>query len=113
MPRIPYLPKDLAEPADVVTAVRKRRGGVLSELDRMLLHSPAFALGWNSHLGAVRTGLTLNGRLRELAKTIHNVCAVAARVANSASTAGANRRRAANITDSSRIRNVGFRVYEV
>lgn len=72
MPRIPYLPKDLSQPADIVSAVRKRRGGELSELDRMLLHSPAFALGWNSHLGAVRTGLTLNGRLRELA-----ICAIA------------------------------------
>ena len=72
MPRIPYQPKDLAQPADIVTAIRKRRGGELSELDRMLLHSPAFAQGWNSHLGAVRTGLTLHGRLRELA-----ICAIA------------------------------------
>ena len=72
MPRIPYQPKDLVEPADVVSAVRARRGGQLSELDRMLLHSPAFTLGWNSHLGATRTGLTVNGRLRELA-----ICAIA------------------------------------
>lgn len=73
MPRIPYLPADLAEPADVVAAVRARRGGGLLNLDRMLLHSPSFTKGWNAHLGAVRRELTLEPRLRELA-----ICAVAA-----------------------------------
>ncbi|MEY3477443.1 MAG: hypothetical protein RLY65_1843, partial [Pseudomonadota bacterium] len=29
MPHIPYLPEDLKEPADVVDAIRKRRGGEL------------------------------------------------------------------------------------
>ena len=72
MPRIPYKPEDLAEPADIVSAIRARRNGHLHELDRMLLHSPPFAQGWNAHLGAVRTGLTVNGRLRELA-----ICAIA------------------------------------
>lgn len=73
MPRIPYLPADLAEPADIVAAVRARRGGRLLNLDRMLLHSPSFTRGWNAHLGAVRRELTLEPRLRELA-----ICAVAA-----------------------------------
>jgi alkylhydroperoxidase family enzyme len=36
-------------------------------LDRMLLHSPAFARGWNAFLGEVRTGLELSPKLRELA----------------------------------------------
>lgn len=72
MPRIPYKPENLAEPAAIVSAIRTRRGGHLHELDRMLLHSPPFAQGWNAHLGAVRNGLTLNGRLRELA-----ICAIA------------------------------------
>lgn len=39
----------------------------------MLLHSPPFALGWNTLLGAVRSQLTLSPRLRELA-----ICAVGA-----------------------------------
>jgi alkylhydroperoxidase family enzyme len=67
MPRIPYLPIDLAEPADLVSAMRVRRGGQLSHLDRLLLHSPALASGWNSFLGAVRTKLALSPKLRELA----------------------------------------------
>src|SRR5512134_3120222 len=72
MPRIPYLPADLAEPADIVAAVRARRGGRLLNLDRMLLHSPPLARGWNVLLGAVRRELELAPRLRELA-----MCAVA------------------------------------
>ncbi|MFZ9525894.1 MAG: carboxymuconolactone decarboxylase family protein, partial [Burkholderiaceae bacterium] len=72
MPHIPYLPEDLKEPADVVDAIRKRRGGELLHLDRMLLHSPAFARGWNVFLGAVRTELSLSPKLREL-----SMCTVA------------------------------------
>ena len=66
MARIPYVPKDLAEPADLVAAIRERRGGQLLELDRMLLHSPALARGWNVFLRAARTELTLDPKLREL-----------------------------------------------
>ncbi|MBU6441488.1 MAG: carboxymuconolactone decarboxylase family protein [Betaproteobacteria bacterium] len=72
MPRIPYLPADLADPAELVAAIRRRRGGDLLKLDRMLLYSPEFAAGWNALLGAVRTRLRLDPRLRELA-----ICAVA------------------------------------
>jgi alkylhydroperoxidase family enzyme len=67
MPRIPYVPTDIAEPADVVNAIRARRGGGLMLLDRQLLHSPALAAGWNTFLGAIRTQLSLPPRLRELA----------------------------------------------
>ncbi|HVL75785.1 MAG TPA: carboxymuconolactone decarboxylase family protein [Noviherbaspirillum sp.] len=70
MPRIPYQPLDLSEPAALVDAIRKRRGGTLLNLDRMLLHSPAFASGWNGFLGAVRTGLALSPKLRELAMCV-------------------------------------------
>lgn len=70
MPRIPYVAADLSEPADVVAAIRARRGGALLELDRMLLHSPAFAGGWNTFLGSVRTGLTLDPKLREIAMCV-------------------------------------------
>jgi alkylhydroperoxidase family enzyme len=77
VPRIPYLPDADCGPAELVEAIRARRGGRLIELDRMLLHAPAFARGWNALLRAVRTELELPPRLRELA-----ICAVA--VANSA-----------------------------
>ena len=72
MPRIPYVPADLSEPAELVQAIRRRRGGELLNLDRMLLHSPQLAAGWNAMLGAVRQRLQLDARLRELA-----ICAVA------------------------------------
>lgn len=72
MARLPYLPADLAEPAELVAAIRKRRGGALIALDRLLLHSPPVARGWNALLGAVRTEMSLSPRLRELA-----MCAVA------------------------------------
>src|SRR2546421_8112217 len=53
--------------AEIVSTIRKRRGGKLLNLDRMLIHSPEFARGWNALLGAVRTELALDARLRELA----------------------------------------------
>lgn len=71
MARLPYVPADLSEPAEVVSAVRARRGGALLHLDRMLLHSPPLAAAWNAYLGAVRGGLSLEARLRELV-----ICAV-------------------------------------
>jgi len=71
-PRIPSVPDDRLGPANVVASILQRRRGKLLNLDRMLLNSPAYAVGWNSFLGAVRTGLSLNARLRELA-----ICSVA------------------------------------
>ena len=73
MPHVPYVSADLAEPREIVDAVRKRRGGHLTHLDRMLLHSPQLASGWNALLGAVRTRLSLDPRMREIV-----ICAVAA-----------------------------------
>jgi len=72
MPRVPYKPADIAEPQVLVQSIRARRGGQLLHLDRMLLHSPAFAEGWNAFLRQVRTALELSPRLRELA-----ICTVA------------------------------------
>ena len=46
MPRLPYKTDEEAGPADLVAAIRQRRGGRLANLDRVLLHSPAFARGW-------------------------------------------------------------------
>jgi alkylhydroperoxidase family enzyme len=71
MPRIPYADEQTV-PHEVVEPICARRGGKLLNLDRMLLHSPAYARDWNALLGAVRRELTLPPRLRELA-----ICAVA------------------------------------
>lgn len=73
MPRIPYKSADTSEPRQLVDAIRARRGGRLLHLDRMLLHSPAYARGWNAFLGAVRNELSLPAKLREIA-----ICCVAA-----------------------------------
>ena len=64
---IPYLADDQAGPPELVEAIRARRpGGKLLNLDRMLLHSPNFAKGWNSMFAAIRGNLALPGKLREL-----------------------------------------------
>jgi 4-carboxymuconolactone decarboxylase len=52
---------------EVADRIRARRGGRLTPLDGMLLHSPPFADGWNSMLGAVREKSTLPPDVRELA----------------------------------------------
>ena len=67
MTRLPLLTDDQVGPPDLVAAIRQRRGGDLLELDRLLLHSPAFATGWNEFMGRVRGGLSLSPLLRELA----------------------------------------------
>ena len=72
MPRIPYAAEDDPRIAALVTSIRARRGGKLINLDRMLLHSPPYAEGWNTLLGAVRRKLDLDPQLRELA-----ICTVA------------------------------------
>jgi 4-carboxymuconolactone decarboxylase len=46
--------------------IRERRGGELRALDRMLLHSPPVADGWNALLGAIRERTALPAALREL-----------------------------------------------
>ena len=61
---IAYLPADLSTPESL--PIRKRRGGNLLNLDRILLYSPPFALSWNTFFGTVRQSLTLDPKLREL-----------------------------------------------
>lgn len=63
---VPYLPIDISEPQPLVDEIRQRRGGELLHLDRMLLHSPALALGWNAMLGQIRGNLSVSIKLREL-----------------------------------------------
>ena len=58
MSRVPYVSGERTEnESELVARIRARRGGTLLNLDRMLLNSPAFAQGWNAHLGAVRREL--------------------------------------------------------
>ena len=66
-PRIPLKPIDLAEPADLVAAIRKRRGGQLIELDRLLLYSQPLSEGWNHFVGNIRERFSVPQQLRELA----------------------------------------------
>jgi len=71
--RIPdWTPERKPQPQDLVQAILARRGGNLLNLDRALLWSEPLARGWNTYLGAVRTGLGASRRLREL-----GICTVA------------------------------------
>ena len=72
MPRIPYAAEDDPRIAPLIASIRARRNGKLINLDRMLLHSPPYAEGWNTLLGAVRRKLDLDAQIRELA-----ICTVA------------------------------------
>lgn len=72
MPRIPYKTDAEAGPPELVATIRKRRGGRLGALDRVLLYSPPFATGWGELMGRVRNELEVPMPLRELA-----MCAVA------------------------------------
>lgn len=62
MPRLPYCPDD----SETAARLAARRGGRLTPLDRLLLHSPPVADGWNSLLGAIRSRTTLPADVREL-----------------------------------------------
>jgi alkylhydroperoxidase family enzyme len=72
MPRIPYLSDDQVGPPALVAAIRERRGGRLGAIDRLLLHSPPVADGWNQFFSRMRGQLDLPALPRELA-----MCAVA------------------------------------
>ena len=61
-PRLP----EAADEGPTADLIRARRGGQLSALDRLLLHSPPVAEGWNALLGALRSATTLPADLREL-----------------------------------------------
>lgn len=64
---VPYVPSDIQEPAEIVAAIRARRGGNLINLDRVLLHSAPVASGWNAFFHQIRENLNLDSKLRELA----------------------------------------------
>lgn len=70
MPNIPYISPETYEPKQLIDDVVARRGCLLN-LDKILLHSPVLAAGWGTFMGTIRTGLTIDHKLRELA-----ICAV-------------------------------------
>lgn len=68
MTRLPFVNADTpGVDAELVQAIKLRRGGELLDLDRLLLHSAPVARGWNAYLGAIRSACLLDGALRELA----------------------------------------------
>lgn len=69
-----YVTDDAIQPSEIVNMIRKRRNGKLLNLDRMLLHSPSFAEGWNSLFGVIRSAdhMSVNLKYRELA-----ICSIA------------------------------------
>ncbi|MBX3645894.1 MAG: carboxymuconolactone decarboxylase family protein [Rubrivivax sp.] len=67
MARIDYVDEQSpAVDAELLRAVKARRGGQLLNLDRQLLHSAPLAQGWNVCMGAIRSQTRLDGALREL-----------------------------------------------
>jgi alkylhydroperoxidase family enzyme len=58
---------EVAEPKALVDSLRRRRGGALNEADRIVLHAPRFARGWDEIGRAVRLELGLPAKLCELA----------------------------------------------
>lgn len=71
MPSIPYRDHLDAEAEALAERIRTRRGGVLLNLDRMLLHHPVLAAGWTELFLRIRKGQFISDRHRELA-----ICAV-------------------------------------
>lgn len=63
MARLEYRSGD----GEIADRIRERRGGHLTPLDQMLLHSTPIADGWNSLLAAIRTRTGLPADIRELA----------------------------------------------
>jgi alkylhydroperoxidase family enzyme len=67
MARISYVNEtQLAGEQPLVERLRAGRRGNLINVYKLLLHSPPLAETWFNHVGAVRWGTKLSGRLREL-----------------------------------------------
>lgn len=62
MPRLGYVNDD----GEIGTAIKARRGGELTPLDGLLLHSPPLAAAWNHLFKVVRTQTTIPADIREL-----------------------------------------------
>ena len=67
MARIPYVEeKDHPEISAEIAKIKGKRGGLLN-IYKLLLHSPAVAMTWFEHIGAIRWQTILSPRLREIA----------------------------------------------
>jgi AhpD family alkylhydroperoxidase len=67
MARIPYIrEQEHPELAEAIAGIRARRGGNLSPVARMLLHSPPLAEGWTKLFTFIRYETMIAPRLREL-----------------------------------------------
>ena len=73
MPTIPYRTEFDEEAEKVAVVVRQARGGMLMNLDRLLLHSPQLTSGWRAFMTQARKRGLISHLHRELA-----ICAVAA-----------------------------------
>ena len=67
MARIPYIKEqEHPELAEMIASIRARRGGELTPVARMLLHSPPLAEGWTKIFTVIRFQTTIPPKLREL-----------------------------------------------
>lgn len=67
MARVSYAGLQAPEAAQAAASIAATRaGGKLLNVDKVLLHSPALALGWRAFFSAVRTQCGLPDTLREL-----------------------------------------------
>ena len=72
-PRItPWTPERKPQPTELVETIMARRKGRLLNLDHVLLWSEPVARGWNTFMGNVRTGLSVDRKWLEL-----GICTVA------------------------------------
>ncbi|MGE0388246.1 MAG: carboxymuconolactone decarboxylase family protein [Gammaproteobacteria bacterium] len=68
MTRVPLLPEaDIVAMPETLETVRRRRGGTLMDLDRLLLHSEPVTRGWHALFGALASECDVDIRTRELA----------------------------------------------
>jgi AhpD family alkylhydroperoxidase len=69
MARISLLDDLSGVPSNVLEPLLKRRGGKLLKVDKLLLHSPPFAVGWIGLVRAVIGEFGLEPRLSQLIMT--------------------------------------------
>lgn len=72
-PRVPPLDPTTAKASpETVATILQRRGGKLTALDQLLVHSDPVARGWSELFSGLATKVTLDARIREIA--ILRVC---------------------------------------
>jgi alkylhydroperoxidase family enzyme len=53
--RVREIDEEAAEERELLQKIKTRRNGALLNLDKVLLHSPTIAKGWNAMFGAIRS----------------------------------------------------------